>query len=1207
MKKSLRKLTALILVLLLPMGALGVLAADTVSGQVVENFLAPVESADPSAEVIIDAQGLFNIRNNLSGNYVLAGNIDLSGYTNWEPIGKSLSAPFVGKLDGQGFKITGLKINVSINSANILSAPAHAVGLFGVCNGAQIKNLEVNSASVAIKNASGYSNANSSIDGTNVYAGILAGYTKGSTATATIIYNCFASGSVKAETTQESMTPYCGGLIGYASDTLVSNSYNLASVSSPSSSMASSAAFAGGLLGYSSGAVVLDRVFNSGGVSSSIEYGDATSGGLVGQSVVSGNYSLRVSDAFNEGNVTATTGIMGGAAFSGGVFGKLAGTVDRVYNSGVVNAKTGMVGGNAYAGGIAGQSVSASIISNSASVQSSVGVSESGGTAYKYRISNGGQKSNNITVSPYTSGSTNDANVLNTLLELSTATPYANALRWDFDGTWEMVQGKTFPQLAPLKVSEDDYVTQHLIFLDTLTWNKNITENRWAHFIWSELNTAWSNAGEALYNVIDGLIASDFPDLSQDKYKILLSDYIMNQGTMEFISNSYEINLDPAYKKTYNSVKSFLQNYWKPGWDELSDEDLFWLFHYNERTAEEWIDMDFQDHLAEIVAETKGSGQLVESLFGAVSGTANEIFGVIDSWSNVTRGLTECINYSIQVDAFINTTEEFKEVLERMEQHIGGIPTAHRIALADALNTYTDFISDSDTGMRAELWADFFIRKIAGQFDFIGKAKDLLIEKTQNWFMGLITSGAASYWGPIIKWTAKATWGFMEYITKNGTIIECREFLRANYHFESALYAAMMEIKDEFQGDSSFRNAKLFDAAYNFYEEAQIYSLDQYALFLDTNQQSWVQIFMHGLSNSFNQSEIEEIQMEKLELYNSYCHGTTYEVGGKLITIACPTDVTVYDSLGGVAVKIVANKLVECRSGIAAAVANDVKLIAVPLNENYSIDIKATDNGSMDYYVSEYDQNFQRTRSIIYEDLDLISENTYSGEINNVLNTPSANYDLTNGANGQTTPATVVPVTQFVPVQQVTLSENEKKINAGESFFMNAAVMPNNATMRAVTWYSMDETVATVSANGTVTGVDEGQTDIIAMSIDGGVSDVCTVTVDIVPIPPVVYAVTVNGGAGSGSYTANAIVNITANAAPSGKVFDKWITSSGIIFTNANAASTSFTMPAKNVTVTATYKDVSAPVSYIFNTRYESNILNWLVFILLFGFVWMWF
>ena len=74
------------------------------------------------------------------------------------------------------------------------------------------------------------------------------------------------------------------------------------------------------------------------------------------------------------------------------------------------------------------------------------------------------------------------------------------------------------------------------------------------------------------------------------------------------------------------------------------------------------------------------------------------------------------------------------------------------------------------------------------------------------------------------------------------------------------------------------------------------------------------------------------------------------------------------------------------------------------------------------------------------------------------------------------------------------------------------------------------------------------------------------------------YTVTVNSGTGGGDYAAGATVTITADAAPSSEVFDKWTTSdSGVTFANVNSATTTFTMPANAVTVTATYKTASTP------------------------------
>ncbi|MBR2742370.1 MAG: S-layer homology domain-containing protein, partial [Clostridia bacterium] len=85
--------------------------------------------------------------------------------------------------------------------------------------------------------------------------------------------------------------------------------------------------------------------------------------------------------------------------------------------------------------------------------------------------------------------------------------------------------------------------------------------------------------------------------------------------------------------------------------------------------------------------------------------------------------------------------------------------------------------------------------------------------------------------------------------------------------------------------------------------------------------------------------------------------------------------------------------------------------------------------------------------------------------------------------------------------------------------------------------------------------------------------------------PVTKYTVTVENGTGGGSYAAKATVTITADAPASDKVFDKWISSDGVTFADETSAKTTFTMPAKAVTVKATYKD--KPV-----TKYTVTVEN---------------
>ena len=79
------------------------------------------------------------------------------------------------------------------------------------------------------------------------------------------------------------------------------------------------------------------------------------------------------------------------------------------------------------------------------------------------------------------------------------------------------------------------------------------------------------------------------------------------------------------------------------------------------------------------------------------------------------------------------------------------------------------------------------------------------------------------------------------------------------------------------------------------------------------------------------------------------------------------------------------------------------------------------------------------------------------------------------------------------------------------------------------------------------------------------------------PDPSKDYTVNVTNGTGSGNYNAGDNVSITAEPAPAGKEFDKWTSEPKVTFTNETSATTSFDMPAANVTVTATYKDVVTP------------------------------
>jgi len=104
----------------------------------------------------------------------------------------------------------------------------------------------------------------------------------------------------------------------------------------------------------------------------------------------------------------------------------------------------------------------------------------------------------------------------------------------------------------------------------------------------------------------------------------------------------------------------------------------------------------------------------------------------------------------------------------------------------------------------------------------------------------------------------------------------------------------------------------------------------------------------------------------------------------------------------------------------------------------------------------------------------------------------------------------------------------------------------------------------------------EGLYDPICYFIKDASSGKCDyqdISINVLDGGQTLYNLTVNYGSGSGDYAQGTVVNISANDAPAGQVFDKWTGDTAYVG-DVNAADTTVTMPEDNVSVTATYIDV---------------------------------
>ncbi|SMD37960.1 Por secretion system C-terminal sorting domain-containing protein [Reichenbachiella faecimaris] len=96
-----------------------------------------------------------------------------------------------------------------------------------------------------------------------------------------------------------------------------------------------------------------------------------------------------------------------------------------------------------------------------------------------------------------------------------------------------------------------------------------------------------------------------------------------------------------------------------------------------------------------------------------------------------------------------------------------------------------------------------------------------------------------------------------------------------------------------------------------------------------------------------------------------------------------------------------------------------------------------------------------------------------------------------------------------INVTGVSVSPGNSTIDLGTTLQLSASVSPSNANNQAVIWSSSSTAIATVDANGLVTGVGAGTASITATTLDGGFTDSSLVTVDAgpgVPIPGTIQA-----------------------------------------------------------------------------------------------------
>ena len=117
-----------------------------------------------------------------------------------------------------------------------------------------------------------------------------------------------------------------------------------------------------------------------------------------------------------------------------------------------------------------------------------------------------------------------------------------------------------------------------------------------------------------------------------------------------------------------------------------------------------------------------------------------------------------------------------------------------------------------------------------------------------------------------------------------------------------------------------------------------------------------------------------------------------------------------------------------------------------------------------------------------------------NGEIEG-LAAGKAVISVTTADGGKTAECTVTVIEPVIPVESVSLDVQQLELAIGETYALQATVLPENATDKSATWSSSAPEIVSIDENGTVEGLAKGDAVITVTTTDGGKTAECAVTV----------------------------------------------------------------------------------------------------------------
>lgn len=979
-----KRLTSILLTLAMLVGLLPALspqaeaAADDATALLQE---VSTKTSVPSGYTpIYDADDLQNMQEDLTANYILMNDIDLSGI-NWKPMQPSrtgvYTSGFTGTLDGNGFTIRNLTVN----------AEQYDNGALFYQNEGTIQNLRV-TGQINLTSKSGIVR----------FAASLAIYNKGT------IYNCTSAAGITAG---GDMPVRVGGLVSENKGTIDYCRYTGTIHASAGGGEVS----VGGITYINDNSAVISHCENVGIIlaesGNSTEVKDTISSLVNESSIHLGGIAGKTDwhSTIDQCRATCTIRITGESHYEywyiGGIVGSgFVATFSNCCFNGTlsINVDIKDVASGIYkVGGLAGDGGYESKYENCyvSGVITDSSPSLGGVPAWLASDAPGCE----FTACYYPAG-TLDPFVLNkpseekgyTAVPLASMASKATFPEYDFSSVWTMGQSypiqKVFTHLSngsstPIaKPTEDtavidasEYIQQHVSFAQSNGYSQQM-DQRMAKLLTDAQNTTAANAGEAAYDILNTASElSKFKSLSifDNPYDAMLTELILSATSSEV--DSLNTRIEAENLKLANSIWDMIlkvqPNYsakestYKPAIQELlSDPESL-----KQRSP------DIFEKLAAAIEQYRDD-KGTRSALNFISGTTNffgkvgDALDVLEDYQNTLDWIIGCSNYVSVVHAYEALNEEYIQTLHQVAGKMGN--SAYATSFRSALQKYDDWLNCEVIAEALEFTTSF--AKLT--YDTLSPLTENVMTYYLSGCLGLdvtnVTVVVAAY---------NLGWSLSNTLTGNDKMVESREIIRASYYVEDALYGILQADREELKNKKDLSSAQKFDASYMLLRTSEMYALQAYKDYLDASEKSFTQGLLHLGNNNFNTTETTLANFAILRWDAAMCHGQAVrdQMMSELI-IACPTDVYVENEDGETVLTIEDGVVTTCAAGVSAAVAGDTKVLGLT-GSPYNITIWGTDRGTMDVSYTAYSSTGRVLKQQHYDNLPLTDGCLYESSI----------------------------------------------------------------------------------------------------------------------------------------------------------------------------------------------------------------------------------